>query len=104
MSIGYEKLPINGGLPQQISNAVNLLIDGKMNAYGSFTLATSTTTTTVSDLRAGPDSVILFTPMTANASGAVSTTFISARSKQSFTITHSNNSQNDRTFTYVVIA
>lgn len=104
MSVGYDKLPINGALPQQVSNAINLLIDGKMNAYGAFTLAASTTTTVVTDLRSGPDSIILFTPMTANAAGAVSTTFISTRAKQSFTLTHANNSQSDRTYTYIVIA
>tara|TARA_B100000700_G_scaffold255457_1_gene288232 strand:- start:1146 stop:1460 length:315 start_codon:yes stop_codon:yes gene_type:complete len=104
MSIGYNKVPISSATPEELATAVNLLIDGKMNAYGSFTLATSTTTTTVSDLRSGPDSIILFTPMTSNAASALTTTYISARAKQSFTITHANNSQSDRTFSYIVIA
>lgn len=104
MSVGFEKLPFNGGSLVQIANVVNLLVDGKSNNFGSFTLTASATSTAVSDLRAGSNSIILFTPMTANAATAVATTYISARAKQSFTITHANNGETDRTFTYIVIA
>ena len=104
MSVGFDKLPSNGGSAIQVANVVNQLVDGKSNNFGTFTLTASATSTAVSDLRAGSNSIILFTPMTANAATAVATTYISARAKQSFTITHSNNSQNDRTFTYIVIA
>ena len=101
----YVKLPAAGADPRQTAQAVNLLIDGKFNSTGSVTLAASATTTAVTDYRAGPDSVIVFTPMTANgaAAYAAGTMFVSARANQSFTITHANNSQTDRTFTYVVI-
>jgi hypothetical protein len=44
-------------------------------------------------------------PTTANAAAEIGagTAYISARTKRSFTITHANNSQSDRTFGYVVI-
>ena len=103
MSVGYNKLPINGGLPQEVAHTVNLLVDGKSNNYGTFTLTASATTTAVSDLRAGVDSAILFTPLTANAASALATTYISTRAKQSFTLTHANNAQNDKTFSYIII-
>jgi phage tail sheath gpL-like len=81
------------------------LIDGKNNATGTFTLTASTTTTTVSDLRAGTNSVITYVPTTANASAEIGagTIFISARNDESFVLTHANNSQSDRTFIYAII-
>tara|TARA_A100000171_G_C2106968_1_gene132840 strand:+ start:498 stop:815 length:318 start_codon:yes stop_codon:yes gene_type:complete len=99
----YVKLPADGATPRQTAFAVNLLIDGKSNNTASFTLAASTTTTTVTDFRVGPDSVIVFTPMTANAAGAFSSMFVSARATESFTVTHASNSQTDKTFTYIVV-
>ena len=101
----YIKLPAAGGSPRQTAFAVNLLIDGKMNSTGSITLTASSTTTSVTDYRVGPDSVIVFTPMTANAAAEYGggSMFVSARAKQSFTVTHASNVQTDREFTYIVI-
>lgn len=104
MTVGFEKLPINGGTDQQVASVVNLIVDGKINAFGSFTLIANQTTTVVTDLRAGSNSIINFTPTTSNAAAALTTTFISERAKQSFTITHSNNSQTDKTYNYIIIA
>ncbi len=103
--INYIKLPANGGTPRETANVVNLLVDGKINAAGEVTLSASTTTTTVTDYRVGSESVIAFTPTTANAAAEQGggTMYLSARSKQSFTITHANNAQTDRTFIYIVI-
>tara|TARA_R100001463_G_scaffold42137_1_gene88522 strand:- start:4889 stop:5212 length:324 start_codon:yes stop_codon:yes gene_type:complete len=101
----YVKLPSDGATPRQVAFAVNLLIDGKFNSTGSVTLTASAASTAVTDYRAGPDSVILFTPTTANAAAEQGggTMYLSARAKQGFTITHANNSQTDRTFLYIVI-
>lgn len=101
----YVKLPAAGANPRQTAQAVNLLIDGKFNAIGSVTLTASAASTAVTDYRAGPDSVIVFTPTTANAAAEQGggTMYLSARAKQGFTLTHANNSQTDRTFLYIVI-
>jgi len=104
--INYIKLPANGGTPRETANVVNLLVDGKINAAGEVTLSASTTTTTVTDYRVGSESVIAFTPTTAHAAAEQGggTMYLSARSKQSVTITHANNAQTDRTSIYIVIA
>ena len=101
----YVKLPAAGANPRQTAQAVNLLIDGKFNAIGSVTLTASAASTAVTDYRAGPDSVNVFTPTTANAAAEQGggTMYLSARAKQGFTLTHANNSQTDRTFLYIVI-
>lgn len=101
----YVKLPAAGADPRQTAQAVNLLIDGKFNSTGTVTLTASAASTAVTDYRAGPDSVIVFTPTTANAAAEQGggTMYLSARAKQGFTITHANNSQTDRTFLYIVI-
>ena len=101
----FRKIPPEGGSDREVASVVNLLVDGKSNNKGTFTLTASTTTTTVSDLRAGTNSVITYVPTTANASAEIGagTIFISARNNESFVLTHANNSQSDRTFLYVVI-
>jgi hypothetical protein len=101
----YVKLPAAGADSRQTAQAVNLLIDGKFNSTGTVTLTASAASTAVTDYRAGPDSVIVFTPTTANAAAEQGggTMYLSARAKQGFTLTHANNSQTDRTFLYIVI-
>ena len=105
VDFNYRKVPPQGGSPREVASAINLLIDGKNNATGTFTLTASTTTTTVSDLRAGTNSVITYVPITLNASAEIGagTIFISARNDESFVLTHANNSQSDRTFIYAII-
>lgn len=98
----FRALPLAHGA-RDVFEVVNSLRDGKVNSTGSVTLTASSATTTVSDLRAGQDSVILFMPTTANAAAAVGGLYVSARGKQSFTLTHANNAQTDRTFAYVVL-
>jgi hypothetical protein len=101
----FLKLPYAGGTTREISQVVNNLIDGKSNNTGSFTCTASAATTAVTDFRAGKSSIILLMPQTANAAAEVGngTIHVSTRAKQSFTITHANNSQTDRTFGYVII-
>ena len=104
VDFNLRRLPPNGGSPRDVASVVNQLVDGKSNAKGSFTLTASATTTTVSDLRVGEDSIINFVPITANAAAEIGAggIFISTRADSSFTITHANNSQSDRTYIYTV--
>jgi|TARA_R110002020_G_scaffold12903_1_gene46855 hypothetical protein len=104
VDFNLRKLPPQGGAPRDVAQAVNLLIDGKTNGRGSFTLTASSATSVISDFRVGEDSIISMTPITSNAAAEVGagTMFVSARADSSFTITHANNSQSDRTFIYTV--
>lgn len=90
---------------RDISEVVNNILDGNTNNKGSVTLTASAASTAVTDLRAGPESVILLMPTTANASAEIGagTIYVSARTKQAFTLTHANNGQTDRTFKYAII-
>ena len=100
----YKSLPVAGSdNPREVALVVRNLVDGKINSTGNLTLTAAATTTTISDQRAGGDSVIILMPTTSNAAAAISTTYVSARAKQSFTLTHLNNAQTDRTFGYVIL-
>lgn len=89
---------------RDVATVVNNILSGKQNNTGSVTLATSATTTTVTDYIVGSESVILFMPT--NAAGAAELAaggmYVSARAKNTFTITHAN-AGTTRTFDYVVI-
>ncbi len=79
------------------------VFDGKLNATGSVTLTASSTTTTLGDKRIGANSCIFFMPTTATAAAAMTALYVSARGKQTATLTHDSTADSDRTFCYAVI-
>jgi hypothetical protein len=88
-----------------IVNAVRQLMQGRSNAAGSVTLAASAASTTVSAPNcAGGAQVFLF-PRTLHAAAelAAGTCYVSAIAAGTFTVTHANNPQLDRTFSYVCL-
>ena len=99
----YRKLPPQGGTPREIASVVNLLVDGKNNATGTFTLTASATSSTLTDRRIGENSIILFMPTTSNANSAKDDLYVSARADGSATLTHASSSNTDQTFGYLVI-
>ena len=79
------------------------LAAGRSNATGSVTLAVSAASTVVSAPNCSPSSAVFLFQRTANAAAALATTFISSVGKQTFTISHANNAQTDRTFFFVCL-
>jgi hypothetical protein len=60
----FRSLPAFGGDQRAVAEVVRGIMDGKTNNTGTLTLATGgATTTTLTDRRIGPDSVILFVPI-----------------------------------------
>jgi hypothetical protein len=88
--------------PKKIVRSLRELAQGRSNGVGTVTLAAGATSTTVIDQNCAAGSHIGLTPQTADASAALATTYI-ATSNGSFTLTHANNSQTDRTFTYAIV-
>ena len=88
-----------------IYEAVQLHTKGKFNVVGEVTLAANSTTTDVTDDRAGNESFFGFMPKTANAAAEIGagSMFVSSQGKQTFQISHANNAQIDRTFTFVLL-
>jgi hypothetical protein len=91
-----------GTMLRRLQEAVNALGSGRSNAIGSVTLTASSATTTVTDRRAGIDSVIALMPVTANAASALASTWVSARGVGGFTLSHANNAETDRDFRYLI--
>lgn len=94
------KIAPGGATPRQLADALNAVVDGRVDAFGEVTLAANATTTTVQNPRVASFSVLVLSPITANAAAAFATTYVSARADGSFTLTHANNAQTDRTFAY----
>jgi hypothetical protein len=88
----------------KINTSLQQLAAGRSNAVGTVTLTENAASTLVSDLNCSEDSVILLMPTTANASAeqGAGTIYVSAVARKSFTVTHANNSQTDRTFRYAI--
>lgn len=76
---------------------------GHIDNVGNVTLLTGAAATSVVDFRVGPNSFIGLMPTTANAAGAIATTYVSSRSAEGFTITHANTTTADRAFVYCIL-
>lgn len=100
-----DTIPQRGATDQQRDTAMRQLIEGRSNATSSVTLTANQATTTVNRTTASSDAQVFLSPRTANAAAEIGngTIYISAISNGSFTITHANNAQSDRTFGYIVI-
>ena len=94
MANQYRRLPNIGGTQREVAEVVNNLVEGKLNSTGTVTLATGgATTTTLTDRRIGPDSIILFMPASAAAAAANYYPFGLFESNASQTITTANTPQ-----------
>lgn len=85
---------------RQIAEVLNGAMNGKLNCTGEFTISSGTTTTTVTDPRAGVDSMILFTGIGHDISHVHP--WMSSRSDGSFVVGHQNHGH-DVDVGYVII-
>ena len=97
----YRTLNYMGSNPREVAEVVNNLAAGKSNNTGNVTLTASSTTTTLNDERLGFDSVILLSPLTANA--AAQNPYISTKTKGSVVITHTSVASTDLNFDYIIV-
>jgi hypothetical protein len=97
----FRTLPYQGGEPRAVAEVVNNSMNGKTNNTGSVLLRASNTTTTITDERLGFDSVILLSPLTANA--AAQTPYVSTKAKGSVVITHTSTAHTDLNFDYIIV-
>lgn len=87
----------------KINQAIEQIDQGRLNCSGTFTLAASATTTTVAAPTVAPGTEIVFSAKTANAAGALATTFIldSNISAGSFIVSHASAASTDRSFSWI---
>mgnify|MGYP003655848407 FL=1 len=92
---------------RDVATILNGVLQGKLNATGTVTLSASATSTTLTDIRIGADTVVHLIPTTANASsdfgaGTFYVTYPNAEEEKAV-INHANNSNTDKTFAYILI-
>jgi hypothetical protein len=92
---------------KQLAKKINSVMDGKTNNTTTVTLTANSATTTItfSEGRMGADTVLTFTPTTANAAGALAGLYVSGRdvAAKTITLTHANTATTDRTFSCVLV-
>lgn len=88
---------------RKIAEVANQAMQGKTNNTGSFTVAASVSTTTISDPRIGPDSVLTLMAKTANAAAEMDSLYFTSFTAGECVANHANNAQTDRVFKFVVV-
>lgn len=101
----FRGVPLQGTTGPALAAVVNLILQGKINAGSTLTLAAGAIGTVFSDSRAGPASFIGLQPLTIDAGDefAAGSLYVTAQGKASFTVMHRNNGMVDRTFRYIVL-
>jgi hypothetical protein len=91
----------------RIVSAIRQLIAGRSNAAGSVTLSANAASTIVTAPNCAAACEILLFPRTANAAAEVKNgtvyVLVSDVANKSFRITHANNAQTDRTFSFLAV-
>jgi hypothetical protein len=91
----------------RLHDAFRIVKNGKLDCVTEVTLTANAATTVLTHILLAPESWIDFDPTTANAAAekAAGTMYVleANRSTGSFTITHANNAQEDRTFKVLII-
>lgn len=83
--------------------AVNEILNGRDNACGELTLTDGVTSTVVTDYNCTADSCVVLTPKTATAATAIGNGAVYVTpGDRSFTVTHDNTADTDRTFMYAL--
>ena len=98
-----QKIPPGGETPRRLADSFNRVVEGRTDNYGTFTITANAASTAVTNRLVSEDSTIVLMPTTANAAAALATTYIATVANGSFTVTHANNAQTDRTFRYAWI-
>lgn len=98
-------LPLTGGTPRDVAQAVNNILNGKINAVGTVTLTANAASTTVNDPRVTANSFIDFRPQTAHAAAIANPYVLKANITEgaSFVITHANDANSDKTFSFCIL-
>lgn len=85
---------------RRVADTVNAMLRGRSNSVGTVTLTAGATSTVVTDNRFQSQMTVILTPTTANAATAIATTYLSSRGVGTFTLTHANTADTDKTFLY----
>lgn len=92
---------------RRLLDSVRIMYRGKLECVTTVTLTASAASTTLNFKGLSPQSVVCFDPQTANAAaelyGATMYVATADRGNDSWTITHANNAQTDRTFSVSVL-
>lgn len=99
--------PANTPQARRLYEVLQQMRRGKMECVLEFTLTANAATSTLNFKGLSPQSVVVFDPKTANAAAELygGTMYVLAanRGNDSWTVTHANNAQVDRTFQVAVI-
>lgn len=79
------------------------LIEGRSNAVGTVTLTANAASTVVTAPTCGINSAVFLFPTTANAAAIVAATYVGTVASGTFTVTHTNNANADKTFFFVCL-
>lgn len=98
-------LPLTGGTPRDVAQAVNSILQGKINSVGTVTLTAGAGTTTVNNPLVTANSFIDFRPQTANAAAIALPYVLKANITEgtSYVITHANDANADKTFVVAIL-
>ena len=102
-SVGQPQGPDDRLWSQRVASALQGAASGKLNTVGTATLINGGVSTTVSDQRCSPNSVVMLMPTSANAQTALAQYSVRTITNGAFTITHVLTATGDCTLGYAIL-
>lgn len=102
----YSGFALNINDPELLNKAtilLNNMLIGKLNNTGTAKLTKDATTTTVSDVRCGPGTVVQLMPTSSDGAIALDQWYIAQITNGYFTITHGSTSTSNATAAYAIL-
>lgn len=104
MTVGSGNyIALNERDPQRQNQVIRQLIEGRTNNVGTVTLTSSAGSTTITSSLIGPNSTLIFSPLTPNAASQMTLIRTSTIGAGTATITHGSNANADQNFNFIVI-
>lgn len=102
----YSAIPLDPEAPgwgRQVAETANNMLIGKLNNTGTVTLGNGVVSTTVSDARCGPATVVLLMATSPLGAVALNQWSVQTRTNGAFTITHISTSTATATAAYCLL-
>lgn len=103
LEVSVEKLD-NREHRRELANAINSLIANEVIGFGKFTLTPNQATTVINDTRFSDDSVLLWSPQTSSAAGALGSMYYKNTGAGQITLFHPSTGVSDRTFAFIAVS
>lgn len=101
--VEFREREFNKSFVKRLFETLENIYKGRTRNTGTVTLTQSAASTVVQDPLFESSQAVMFSPLTATAAAEAGSMYVSSKGAGTFTITHSNTADADKTFDYLIV-